>query len=355
MIAFVIISILFAWSLIVSLLLRYNRDHVTIAVSHMNRITSSILEHNEVAVKKFLATSGKANFVLPNGCIIVAKRHGNVRNLFMLDNRPSEPKRFVSSAEFNELGLTVPDCKGLAVRIYMRHGQAAHNLTAPELQQLWDTMSVEDRTKYTSRATLRIPENEIWSLGPNRMMFLTLQELRYDAPLTKKGCEEAIQASERLYTYLQEHHPHAHVHVDASELLRSYETGALLLDAWKRMGCSFSFDTTVYASHAFLNELHREIGSAVHMLGTAGRLVAESLELGWREYAQYILKTPLSPDSMSAMTLVEQIKARDDVVHITSENTPMFRENRPLSLYGVTVKHVVSDNFCPEYDLFTIG
>lgn len=353
MIAIVIVSILFAWSMFVALILRYNRHHLTIEVSHMNRITSSVLEHNSAKVKEFLATSGKANFVLPNGSIIVAIRHDNVRRLVMLENKPSDGKRFVSSAEFNELGLTVPYTKGPHVRVLMRHGQAAHNLPALELRELWDKMSVDKQLEYTTRAVSRVSTETWWSLSEERRMTLTLQELRYDAPLTEKGCEEAVQASMLLKAYLQKHYPHAHVRVITSELLRTYETGALLLATWKTMHTSFSYDTTVYASNPSLNELHREIGSAVHMLGTEGRRVAESRDLDWEVYAQHVLKFPLSLKSIDAMTAEEKQEVRDKVVHITSENIPMPLEKRPTILHGVDVTHIVSDKTCPEYDLLT--
>jgi hypothetical protein len=320
----------------------------------MNRITSSIIQHNKEAVTKFLATTKKANFVLPHGCIIIAKRCGNIRRLFMLDNEPSDGKRFVSSAEFNELGLTVPDCKGPVVGIYVRHYLAVHNLTALELRELWDKMPVNKQIEYTSRAVNRVSTETWWSLSEERRMTLTLRELRYDAPLTEKGCEEAVQASVLLKAYLQEHYPHAYVRVITSELLRTYETGALLLDTWKTMHTSYSYDTTVYASNPSLNELHREIGSAVHMLGTEGRRVAESRGLNWMVYSQHVLKSPLSLESIGAMTAEEQQDVQDKVIHVTSENTPMPLEERPLSLHGVRIIHANSDKRLPEYDLFTM-
>jgi hypothetical protein len=333
------------------------KDHIVdVHITHMNRLVSSIIEHNHTTIQEFLTTSGKANFVLPNGCIIVAVRRGNVRRLFMLNNLPTDAKRFVSSLEFNELELTVPDSKGSNESVFCRHTQALHNLTPGELQKVWDDMPEESKSRYVKRATVRRGTERWRSLSPKRQFTLTLQELRYDAPLTEKGREEARQASEQLRTYLQENHPHAHVRVVTSELLRTYETAALILDTWKTMDTSFSFDTTVQASKPFLNELHREIGSAVHKLGTEGRLVAEALGEHWETYAQYILYKPLSQEDISNMSDDEQQVVKDKVVHITSENIPMPLEKRPSSLHGVPVSHEP----CPkprkrEYDLFTVS
>ena len=278
----------------------------------------------------------------------------------MLDNQPADAKRFVSSVEFNELELTVPDSKGSNVSVFCRHGQALHNLTAGELQTVWDDMPEKSKSQYIVRAIGRIGVDKWSTLSPERRMVLTLQELRYDAPLTEKGRDEARQASEQLRAYLQENHPHAHVRVSTSELLRTYETGALLLATWNTMDMhtSFSYDTTVHASNAFLNELHREIGSAVHMLGTEGRRVAESLGLGWNVYAQYIFKVPLSSEAIDAMTGGEREVVEDKVAHITSENIPMSFELRPTTLHGVSISHASNPASNPEprkgeYDLFT--
>jgi hypothetical protein len=259
--------------------------------------------------------------------------------LYMVDNVPCDIVRFVSSHEFNNLSLTVPYIKGPNIKVLVRHGQAYHNLSAPELQKLWDAMTIEKQTMYLNRSTKRI-STEIWqTLTPERQMVLTLQELRYDAPLTEKGQEEAKQASAQLRAYLQKHYPRAYVRVHASELWRAYETGAILLAMWSQKDCSFSFDSIIYASLPYLNELHREIGSVVHMLGTTGRHVAETLGLNWIEYAQHILKNPISRDAIYAMTTEEQQEVRDKVVHITSENIPMPKEERPTTLHGVDVEH----------------
>jgi hypothetical protein len=220
-------------------------------------------------------------------------------------------------------------------------------------------MPEKSKSQYILQAIDRIGVDKWSTLSLERRMVLTLQELRYDAQLTEKGRGEARQASEQLRTYLQENHPHAHVRVSTSELLRTYETGALLLATWNTMDMhtSFSYDTTVHASNAFLNELHREIGSAVHMLGTEGRRVAEALGLGWNVYAQYIFKVPLSSeaiDAMDAMTGGEQEVVEDKVAHITSENIPMSFELRQTTLHGVSISH--ASNPEPrkgEYDLFT--
>jgi hypothetical protein len=356
MLSLAIASFLFFWSMLIAWFMG-KKDHIVdVHITHMNRITASIIQHNDAAIQEFLAKTGKANFVLPNCCIIVAVRHGNVRRLFMLDNKPTDAKRFVSSVEFNKLELTVPDSKGSNVSVFCRHGQALHNLTPGELQKVWDDMPEESKSQYITRTIERIGIERWSSKSPERRMILILQELRYDAPLTEKGREEARQASEQLRTYLQENHPHAHVRVVTSELLRTYETAALILDTWKTMDTSFSFDTTVQASKPFLNEVHREIGSAVHMLGTDGRLIAEALGLHWKVYAQYILKNPLSEEAIPAMSDEEQQVVKDKVVHITSENIPMPLKKRPSSLHGVPVSHEP----CPkprkrEYDLFTVS
>jgi hypothetical protein len=128
----------------------------------------------------------------------------------------------------------------------------------------------------------------------------------------------------------------------------------MFLTTWNDTHTSFSYETTVRASNASLNELHREIGSAVHMLGTEGRRVAESLGLRWTEYAQHILKKPLSSEAISDMTLEEQQAVEDNVVHIISENTPRPLEQRPTTLHGITISHDNVSDTCDVYDLFTV-
>lgn len=358
MIAFAIASFLFFWSILIAWLMGQRDHYFDVNVSHMNRITCSIIQHNTDTIKEFLAKTEKASFVLPNGCIIVAVRHDNVRSLIMLENVPSDAKRFVSSAEFNELRLTVPGSKGPKVKAFVRHGQAFHNLSEAELQTVWDNMTENKQFMYITRATKRVGTEPWMSLSPERQLVLALQELRYDAPLTDKGCEEARQASEQLQSYLQENYPHAHVRVYASQMLRAYETGALLLATWNTMHTSFSFDTIVHASLPYLNELHREIGSPVHMLGTEGRRVAESLNLHWMEYARHILKNPLTQASIDVMTEEKQQEVKDKIVHITSENVPMPLKQRPISLHGISVCHSPNpalkshESTFKEYDLF---
>jgi hypothetical protein len=331
------------------------KDHVVnVYVTHMNRITASILEHNHSKIQEFLAKTGKANFVLPNGCIIIAVKHGNVIHLFMLDNQPADTKRFVSSVEFNELELTVPDSKGSNVSVFCRHFLGLHNLKADELQKVWDDMPEESKSQYIVRAIERIG-TEIWRLiSPERQLQHALQELRRDAPLTEKGRDEARQASLQLRAYLQENHPHAHVRMVTSELLRTYDTAALFLATWKTMDTSFSYDTIVHASNTFLNELHREIGSAVHMLGTDGRLVAETLGLHWTVYAQYILKNPLSQEDISNMSDDEQQLVKDRVMNCILENMPMPIEKRQSILHGVDIFHQPYSVRRREYDLFAV-
>jgi len=311
-IATTITMILGAWTLLIAFLFSYDKKvRIKVYVSHMNRISSSILQHNQKVIAQFLKESGKANFVLPNGAIIVGVVRNGQLHFTMLKNQPPDTKRFISSDEFNLLQLSAPLQKGSStdvVHIFIRHGQALHNLTPNELEELWKSMVHE------------------WK---------TLKELRRDASLTEKGQQEAREASHVLASYLEEHYPESHVTFYTSELLRAYETASLIVREWNIGYYTFTFDNVIYAGFRELNELHREIGSTVHMLGTPGRLIAETNGLTWQEYAPHILKNPpLTHQGDREGELKERVE------HVIFENIPMEREKRPTTLHGILVKHV---------------
>lgn len=339
--------------------MRQYRRRVVIAVSHMNRVVSSLLHHNRDKIDAFLKKTGKENFVLPTGCIIIGTVSDGVMHLTMLLCMPKDTTRFVSSVDFDALELTVPslDYKEGGVYVFMRHGQGKHNLLQKDLEELWVKMSHEERDFFISRAIDRncrmhgIP----WvRLRQERRRFLAIREMRYDAPLTAMGRTEAVDAAKQLHTFLQDTYPYAYVKMYASELYRAYETAVLVLGEWLKEDCTFFFESVVHASFRILTELHREIGSATHQLGTKGRYVAESLGLQWEVYSQHILKKCLSVEQIRSMTDEERVQVEDKVVHVTSENTPMPIAERPTKLHGVTVSHVTSKVEYPDgLDLFS--
>lgn len=316
-IATTITIILGVWTLLIAFLFSYDKKvRVKVYVSHMNRISSSLLQHNQQEIAQFLKESGKANFVLPNGAIIVGVVRNGQLHFTMLENQPTDTKRFISSTEFNSLHLSAPLQKGSStddVHIFIRHGQALHNLTSNELQELWKSMAHECKT---------------------------LKELRRDAPLTEKGQQEAREASYMLASYLEEHYPESHVTFYTSELLRAYETASLIVREWNLGYYTFTFDNVIYAGFRELNELHREIGSTVHMLGTPGRLIAETNGLTWQDYAPHILKNPPLTHLNNPSLTIQEGELKERVEHVTIENIPMEMEKRPTTLHGMLVKHV---------------
>jgi hypothetical protein len=315
----------------------------------MNRISLSLLQHNRKVIKKFLKETGKTSFVLPNGCMIVGTC-GNKRMYFtMLDNSPSDTKRYISSAEFNSLSLSVPipkGCRRQDVHVFMRHGQAIHNLTPEELQNLWDALSDEQKEGYTQRAMAYINARSWykWDMRTKEdQQRIIFKIMRTDAPLTEKGRNEARDASRILAKFLEENYPSCYVSLYTSELLRAYETATVVLAEWMKHQRSFSYDPVVYAGFRELNELHREIGSAFHMLKTSGRRVAESLGLNWSDYAPHILKSPPTEDELAVLINANDSKQiwelQVRVEHVVDENTPMPKETRPTTLHGMEVKH----------------
>lgn len=340
--------------------MRQYRRRVVITVSHMNRIVSSLLHHNPEKIDHFLTTTGKANFVLPTGCIIIGTICDGVMHFTMLPCAPKEIGRYVSSEEFNEIGLTLPrslDYKEGGVYAFLRHGQGKHNLSQQQLDELWVKMSQEERDVFTASAidrNCRMHRTPRVKIPQERRRLLAIREMRYDAPLTAMGRKEADDAAKQLRTFLQDTYPYASVKMCASELYRTYEMAALILKEWLEEDCTFFFESVVHASFRILTELHREIASATHELGTDGRRVAESLGLQWEVYAQHILKTCLTMEKIRSMTDEERVQVEDKVVHVTSENTPMPIAERPTKLHGVTVSHVISEVKYPDgLDLFS--
>jgi hypothetical protein len=336
---------------------------VNIFVSHMNRISLSLLEHNHEAIQTFLKESGKASFVLPNGCIIIGICINGRIWFTMLYNSPTDTKRFISSVEFNSLSLSAPiprGCRRQDVHVFMRHGQAIHNLTPIELQERWDALPDEQKEAVQIRAMDFINARSLckWTIctkeDKQRIIF---KIMRIDAPLTEKGCNEARDASCLLAKFLQENYPSYKVTFYTSELLRAYETAAVVLAEWMKLQPSFSYDPVVHAGFRVLNEVHREIGAEFHMLKTPGRRVAESQGLKWMMYAPHILKNPPTENEVADWIRTDKHEElRRRVEHVVDENTPMPKKTRPTNLHGVDVKHC--DRSCKEYpdgcDLFSV-
>ncbi len=332
----------------------------------MNRISLSLLEHNHEAIQTFLKESGKASFVLPNGCIIIGICINGRMHFTMLYNAPSDTKRFISSEEFNSLSLSVPiprRCRRQDVHVFMRHGQAIHNLTPDELRVLWDALPYEQKEDYARRAADYINKRSWvqWDMRTKEdQQRLIFKIMRTDAPLTEKGRNEAIEASRILAEFLEEKYPSYGVTFYTSELLRAYETASVVLAEWMKHQRSLSYDPVVYAGFRELNEVHREIGSAFHMLKTKGRLVAETLGLTWKDYAPHILKNPPTKDELAVLINANDSKQiwelQVRVAHVVDENTPMPNEERPTTLHGVDVKHC--ERLRKEYpdgcDLFSV-
>jgi hypothetical protein len=244
----------------------------------------------------------------------------------------------------------------------MRHGQAIHNLTSTELQELWDALSDEQKKGYTQRAMAYINARSWykWDTRTEKDQQRIIYEImRTDAPLTEKGRNEAIDASRLLANFLEENYPSCDVSLYTSELLRAYETASIVLAEWMKHQRSFSYDPVVYAGFRVLNELHREIGSAFHMLGTPGRCVAESLGLNWSDYAPHILKSPPTEEELTVLINANDSKQiwelKGRVEHVVDENTPKANKKRPTNLHGVIVEHCEKPKEYPGgCDLFSV-
>jgi bisphosphoglycerate-dependent phosphoglycerate mutase len=317
------------------------------------------MEHNQDKVANFLKKTSKLNFVLPNGCVIVGTIDNNKMVLTMLENMPTDTTRFISSDEFNSLNLSAPipqGSKNQDVYVFMRHGQARHNLTSTELEKVWEKMVDDEKEAIKSHAILRVGKST-WTLLPKeRQDKLILQELCYDAPLTEKGKQEARDAARILGVYLQKYYPDASVQLYTSELQRAYETAAMVVSEWYNMHLSVSYDPVINAGYPVFNELHREIGSTVHMIGTPGRQVAEKFGLPWTDYAAHILKVPQTQEQINAMNDDDRFALEDKVINITSENLPIDRDDRRSSVHGVLVRHLdVKKEVYPDgIDLFSV-
>jgi hypothetical protein len=361
MIVYVLLGAWALWSYFFSL----KRVHVRVYVSHMNRISASLLQHNHEVIDAFLKKTGKTAFVLPNVCIIIGICINGRMYFTMLFNAPSDTKRFISSVEFNSLKLSAPipkGCRRQDVHVFMRHGQAIHNLTSTELQELWDALSDEQKKGYTQRAMAYINARSWykWDTRTEKDQQRIIYEImRTDAPLTEKGRNEAIDASRLLANFLEENYPSCDVSLYTSELLRAYETASIVLAEWMKHQRSFSYDPVVYAGFRVLNELHREIGSAFHMLGTPGRCVAESLGLNWSDYAPHILKSPPTEEELTVLINANDSKQiwelKGRVEHVVDENTPKANKKRPTNLHGVIVEHCEKPKEYPGgCDLFSV-
>jgi len=220
-------------------------------------------------------------------------------------------------------------------------------MTPDELQNLWDSLPTEQKDEYTQRAIAYIDKMSWckWDIRNKEDQQRIIYEImRTDAPLTEKGRNEARDASRLLAKYLKENYPSCEVSFYTSALLRAYETASVIIAEWMtKQKLAFVYDPVVHAGFRVLNELHREIGSAFHMLGTPGRCVAETLGLNWEAYAPYILKGPPTEDELAvfinAYDSTEMWKLKKRVEHVVNENVPMDKEKRPTTLHGVIVEH----------------
>lgn len=336
---------------------------IDVHVSHMNRIVLSILRHNPKVndLLKKLAIP-KANLVLPNGAVIIAFRCGNVLILFMLPCVSLAPTRFISSEEFNEMKLCIPIPKGhrrKKVYVFTRHGKAFHNTTNDELQKLWTeldpTLQQEYAQKAMERFTAKGHTQEKWeSLPTTERDTLSMKEMRYDAPLTEEGREEARHASEQLRAYINATYPGAVVNVFASPLYRAYETASYLIKGWIDNECAFSFTAVVNANFRELIEINREMQSANHALGTPERAIAESNERTMKEYALTILRNPPTEQVLDAMSPAEIQLIDDRVESVLAENVPRLEEDRPSALNSIQINHIGSGEVYVEVDLFSV-
>lgn len=197
-------------------------------------------------------------------------------------------------------------------------------------------------------------QDEWKALSLTEQVALSIKEMRYDAPLTEEGREEARRASEQLRTYINATYPGAVVNVFASPLYRAYETASYLIKGWIDNECVFSFAAVVNANFRELIEINREMQSANHALGTPERAIAESNERTMNEYALTILKQPPTTEIWATMSLAERKPYYDRVDSVLAENVPRCVKERPSALNGVPISHKGSGRAYTEVDLFSV-
>jgi bisphosphoglycerate-dependent phosphoglycerate mutase len=245
------------------------------------------------------------------------------------------------------------------VYVFTRHGKAFHNATKDELFKLWTELDPTLQQDYAQKAMERFTAKdhvlEEWeSLSPAERDTLSMKEMRYDAPLTEEGREEARHASEQLRAYINATYPGAVVNVSTSSLYRAYETASYLIKGWIDNECAFSFAPEVKANFRELIEINREMQSANHSLGTPERAIAESNESTMDEYVLTILKQPPTKDVWATMSLAERQPFYDRVDGVLAENVPRCVEERPSALNGVPISHKGGDQRYTEVDLFSV-
>jgi broad specificity phosphatase PhoE len=258
--------------------------------------------------------------------------------------------------------LSVPLPKGHCrkkVYVFTRHGKAYHNATKDELQKLWTELEPTLQREYTQKAmerfTVKDHAREEWeSLPTTERDTLSMKEMRYDAPLTEEGREEARRASEQLRTYINKEYPGAVVNVFASPLYRAYETASYLICGWMNNECAFSFTAVVNANFRELTEINREMQSANHAFGTPKRAIAESNERTMYEYALTVLKNPLTEKEWVAMSPTDKEPYIIRVKSVLAENIPRLVEDRPFALNGVPISHKGSEKVYAQVDLFSV-
>lgn len=260
------------------------------------------------------------------------------------------------------MNLSVPLPKGHRGKtkyVIIRHGKAYHNATKDELFKLWTELDPSEQQKYAQKAMDRFTAKghmlEEWeSLPTTEKDTLSMKEMRYDAPLTEEGREEARHASEQLRTYINATYPGAVVNIYASPLYRAYETASYLIKGWIDNACSFTFTPEVKANFRELIEINREMQSANHALGTPEREIAESNTRTLEEYALTILKQPPTTEIWATMSLAERQPFYDRVDGVLAENVPRCVEERPSALNGVPISHKGSGQSYTEVDLFSV-
>lgn len=261
------------------------------------------------------------------------------------------------------MNLSVPLPKGYrenTVYAIIRHRKAYHNATKDELINLWiDVLTTDQQNEYAQKAmdrfTTKGHTQEEWKALPfGEQVALSIKEMRYDAPLTEEGRNEARQASGQLRTYINATYPGAVVNVYTSPLYRAYETASFLINGWIDNDCAFSFTPTVNANFRELIEINRAMQSANHALGTPERAIAESSKRTMDEYVLTILKNPPTKDIWATMSPTERQPFYDSVDDVLAENVPLLVKKRPSTLNGVPICHKGSGKVYAEVDLFSV-
>lgn len=306
----------------------------------------------EARVNEFMKSlqEPKGNLVFDNLAGISFKNKDGKCKISMVENTPSNPKRFISPDEFKDmiesLCPDIPSIEGLAdgdENLMFRHGPGYHNLDdAAQKNTLESEHELRAILKKKAEFRLGHPINED---STDEL----LSEMVLDAGLTPKGIVDTMHAVDIISRHISDPSNRT-IYFHAATLNRTYHSAALLARGLSRL--DFQVSDTIRAGFVELTERSRAIGSPFYNFGSLERLQVESLvhqlcsgklKISLEELAFLILKK----DERPKMSLEEFIGQPEEikkpiigkVTRVLRENTPVNVALRPKKLLGFKITH----------------